>query len=114
MALCNLRKSAVEACCVPNCHCDKRRRRAECVGIEMKQYRMQNRYTNHLPGHFYCRHGFDLNQACSLCAIPASLIASGDDGEGGQVIRLERRKELRQTRPVSTGDDAGRTDAGNA
>lgn len=80
----------------------------------MKQYRMQNRYTNHLPNHFYCRHGIDLNLSCSLCATPASLIASGDDGEGGQVLCLERRKELRQTRPVSTGDDAGRSDAGNA
>ena len=87
---------------------------SSCVGIEMKQYRMQNRYTNHLPGHFYCRHGIDLNLSCSLCATSARLIASGDDGEGGQVLQLERRKELRQTRPVSIGDDAGRSDAGNA
>lgn len=87
----------METCCVPNCHCDKGRRRAECVGIEM-----------------ICKHGIDLNQPCSLCATPASLIASGDDGEGGQVIQLERRKELRQNRPLATGDDAGRSDAGNA
>ncbi len=57
----------MEACCVQNCHCHSRRRRAKCVGIEMKQYRMQNRYTNHLPSHFYCRHGIDLNLSCSLC-----------------------------------------------
>ena len=61
-----------------------------------------------------CKHGIDLNQPCSLCATPASLIASGDDGEGGSILRLERRKELRQTRPVSTGDDAGRSDARDA
>jgi len=79
----------------------------------MKQYRMQNRYTNHLPNHFYCRHGIDLNLSCSLCATSARLIASGDDGEGGQVL-LERRKELRQARPVPTGDDTGRSDAGDA
>ena len=52
----------------------------------MKQYRMQNRYTNHLPNHFYCRHGIDLNQPCSLCATPASLIASGDDGEVNKIF----------------------------
>jgi len=61
-----------------------------------------------------CPHDIDLNQPCSLCATPASLIASGDDGEGGSILRLERRKELRQTRPLAASDDAGRSDAGNA
>jgi len=84
------------------------------VGIEMKQYRMQNRYTNHLPGHFYCRHGFDLNQACSLCAIPASLIASGDGLQAATRLRDAGSGVLLTNQSVPTGDDAGRSDAINA
>ena len=61
-----------------------------------------------------CKHGIDLNQPCSLCATPARLIASGDDGEGGSILRLERRKELRQTRPLAASDDAGRSEARDA
>ena len=33
-----------------------------------------------------CKHGIDLNHPCSLCATPASLIASGDDGEMSKIF----------------------------
>ena len=128
MGACDGHKGAKLPCKNPRCCCHSRRRRTECVGIEMKQYRMQNRYTNHLPSHFYCRHGIDLNLSCSLCIneecqtralaerqppMP-SIGAPRNTGTTRQVIRLERRKELRQTRPLAIGDDAGRSDAGDA
>ena len=75
---------------------------------------MQNRYTNHLPSHFYCRHGIDLNLSCSLCATPASLIASGDGLQAATRLRNTGGGVLLTNQSVPTGDDAGRSDAGDA
>jgi len=81
----------------------------------MNQYRMQNRYTNHLPNHFYCRHGIDLNLSCSLCEPAyASRHVSDVRPHAPAELRDQGGGELRQTRPIPTGNDAGRSDAGDA
>ena len=43
-----------------------------------------------------------------------SFEASSFSSLFGSSLRLERRKELRQNRPVPASDDAGRSDAGDA
>ena len=43
-----------------------------------------------------------------------SFEASSFSSFVGSSLRLERRKELRPIRPMATGDDAGRSNAGDA
>lgn len=61
-----------------------------------------------------CPHDIERNQPCSLCATSARLISAYDDGEIRQVLQLVGGEQLPSSGPVPTGDDAGRSDAGDA